>query len=98
MLLQVAVLRGDVQQLNSILCLPCMSCAVNPPSPLSQPLPDISEWLYGGVTEIGNAPVHIWQMFDRQGGKTSTYTFYTTPDGSPVRCVGGWVFVCLCVC
>ncbi|WIA34990.1 hypothetical protein OEZ86_013270 [Tetradesmus obliquus] len=51
----------------------------------SAPLPDISDWLYGGATQIGNAPVHIWQRFDRQGGKTSTYTFYTTPQGTPVR-------------
>eukprot|EP00882_Tetradesmus_deserticola_P005396 GHRQ01005678.1.p1 GENE.GHRQ01005678.1~~GHRQ01005678.1.p1 ORF type:complete len:200 (+),score=73.28 GHRQ01005678.1:390-989(+) len=51
----------------------------------SAPLPDISGWLYGGTTEIGNAPVHIWQLFDRQAGKTSTYTFYTTPEGTPVR-------------
>jgi uncharacterized protein affecting Mg2+/Co2+ transport len=51
----------------------------------SQPLPDISRWLYGGTTSIGNSEVHIWQLFDRKWGKTSTYTFYTTPEGLPVR-------------
>jgi hypothetical protein len=70
---------------TSLTCCACLAASRAVPC---QPLPDISGWLYGGVTEIGNAPVHIWQLFDRQGGKTSTYTFYTTPDGSPVRCVG----------
>jgi hypothetical protein len=51
-----------------------------------QPLPDISDWLYGGTTSIGNSQVHIWQLFERKWGKTSTYTFYTTPEGQPVRC------------
>jgi hypothetical protein len=50
-----------------------------------QPLPDISQWLYGGTTSIGNSEVHIWQLFERKWGKTSTYTFYTTPEGLPVR-------------
>jgi hypothetical protein len=50
-----------------------------------QPLPDISAWHYGGETSIGNAQVHIWQLFDKQFKKTSTYTFYATPDGTPVR-------------
>lgn len=49
------------------------------------PLPDISSWSYGGTTSIGNSEVHIWQLFDRKWGKTSTYTFYTTPEGLPVR-------------
>lgn len=66
----------------------CLCTLLPPPAclpPFPQPLPDISDWLYGGATQIGNAPVHIWQRFDRQGGKTSTYTFYTTPQGTPVR-------------
>lgn len=50
-----------------------------------QPLPDISDWLYGGTTSIGNSQVHIWQLFERKWGKTNTYTFYTTPEGQPVR-------------
>lgn len=66
-----------------------------PPHPSAQqPLPDISGWLYGGTTSIGNSEVHIWQLFERKWGKTSTYTFYTTPEGLPVRCA----FVCLCLC
>lgn len=65
------------------------------PHPLMlQPLPDISDWTYGGTTSLGNSDVHIWQLFERKWGKTSTYTFYTTPEGLPVRWErvkgGGW--------
>eukprot|EP00879_Flechtneria_rotunda_P007527 GHRR01007896.1.p1 GENE.GHRR01007896.1~~GHRR01007896.1.p1 ORF type:complete len:555 (+),score=166.79 GHRR01007896.1:1913-3577(+) len=49
------------------------------------PLPDISKWSYGGKTTINDNDVHIWQWFNKQWGKTSTYTFYTTPEGTPVR-------------
>lgn len=51
----------------------------------SAPLPDLSDWHYGGSTNIGNEEVNIWQMFTKKWGKTSTYTFYTTPQGRPVR-------------
>lgn len=50
-----------------------------------QPLPDLSSWLYGGSTNIANEAVNIWQLFSKQWGKTSTYTFYVTPQGRPVR-------------
>jgi hypothetical protein len=50
-----------------------------------QPLPDISGWEYGGTASLHNAQVHIWQRFNKQMGKVSTYTFYTTEDGTPVR-------------
>eukprot|EP00775_Hariotina_reticulata_P008341 gene8341-8525_t len=49
------------------------------------PLPDISDWEYGGTASLHNAQVHIWQRFNKQMGKVSTYTFYTTEDGTPVR-------------
>ncbi|KAG2488091.1 hypothetical protein HYH03_013394 [Edaphochlamys debaryana] len=49
------------------------------------PLPDISHWTYAGTARIGNADATAWQLNDRHGEKTASYTFYTAPNGWPVR-------------
>jgi hypothetical protein len=51
----------------------------------SQPLPDISEWSYAGTTQLGNTPAHMWQLMRRAQQKVSSYTFYTSPEGAPLR-------------
>jgi hypothetical protein len=62
-----------------------------------QPLPDLSSWSYGGTTAISDTRVHIWQLLDRRGGKTNSYTFYVTPEGEPVR-YSMLIIICLSVC
>lgn len=72
-----------VQMVSWVLSLTTVISAAT----LMQPLPDLSNWHYGGSTNIANEEVHIWRLFSKKSGKTSTYTFYTTPEGRPVRCV-----------
>lgn len=51
----------------------------------STPLPDISGWTYAGSTTLNNAQALVWQYSVRHGEKTATYTFYTAPNGWPLK-------------
>lgn len=42
-------------------------------------------WRYAGNMSLDGAVANIWQYKDHVGEKTSSYTFYVTPDNRPLR-------------
>ncbi|KAG2424481.1 hypothetical protein HXX76_014533 [Chlamydomonas incerta] len=49
------------------------------------PLPDIRAWTYAGTAQVGNAQALVWQLSEKHGDKTAAYSFYTAPNGWPLR-------------
>lgn len=48
-------------------------------------LPDISGWPYLGERQVNGEAVHLWRYEQKHSAKTSVYSFYIRPDGTPVR-------------
>ncbi|GBF89567.1 hypothetical protein Rsub_02285 [Raphidocelis subcapitata] len=50
------------------------------------PLPSLDEWRYAGATVLRGKDAEIWTLRERLSeAKTAVYTFYITPEGTPLR-------------
>lgn len=48
-------------------------------------LPDISDWVFAGDLTLDGVPSHLWRTQSKDGDLISTYTFYTSLQGAPLR-------------
>lgn len=57
------------------------------PSLRAPALPDLSAggWVHAGAAAVGGRPAELWQRKDIKGQKISSYAFYVSEDGTPLR-------------